>query len=168
MFLHAAIINSLCMTVNNIFLMAGAAKPAAVRRTMTFRDRLRKAITASGRSQAAIARAAGISPQRLNNYLARDSMPDMTVIDRLAAAIGCDAEELVRGGESLRTALEAILARVLELDGQNPARASALAKVTVEALKIQRGLPDEGDIDLRSRLAASAAWQIRGVPARPQ
>lgn len=135
---------------------------------MTFRDRLRAAIADSRRTQASIAREAGISQQRLNNYLVRGTTPELDVIDRLAAALGIEPDQLLRGSDGLRTALEATLARVLELDGQSPQRASALARVTVAALQIQRGLPDEGDPDLRARIAAQAAWQTRGDKAPPQ
>jgi transcriptional regulator with XRE-family HTH domain len=129
---------------------------------MDFSGRLRDAIARTRRSQAAIARDAGMSPQRLGNYVSGRSEPDPQTLDRLAAVLGTDADTLNGRNENFKEALELILARVLELDGQSPIRAGALAAAVATALKIHRALPPEGSVELRSRTAAHAAWQIRG------
>jgi transcriptional regulator with XRE-family HTH domain len=165
---HAANIGILCMTVNTSFLVASKTARAAYIPRMDFTSRLKAAIAATRRSQADIAREAGISPQRLSNWITRGTVPDLADIDRLAAALNVDPMQLLRGEDSVRTALEAILARVLELDGHSPVRAGALARVTVEALQIQRGLPNGGDLELQARVAAHAAWRTQGATVRPQ
>lgn len=149
------------MNVNRENLLPPKNPGGAYHRRMEFYQRLREAIAKTRRSQASIARDAGLTPQRLGNYVSGRSMPDPATLERLAAVLGTDAETLNGGAESLKDALEHILAKVLELDGLSPQRAEALAAVSVTALQLHRALPPDGPVQLRSRTAAHAAWQIR-------
>lgn len=108
-----------------------------------------------------MAREAGLTPQRLGNYLSGRTVPDSPTIDRLAAVLRVDAGDLSGAGPRLDERIVEVLTMVLQLDGQSPERADAVARTTVEALRVLRALPDDGPVRLRARLAAQAAWQTR-------
>lgn len=67
--------------------------PVLVETDMTFSERLRELKEESGLSWPAIAKAANISQNSLNDYAHRGKVPSALVLFRLAKAIGvsCDA-----------------------------------------------------------------------------
>jgi transcriptional regulator with XRE-family HTH domain len=131
---------------------------------MKIADRLRAQIANSGLSQAEVARRAGISAPRLANYLAGDRTPDPQLLDRIAAVLGTDADQLNGASESLTEVLTGILGTLFRLNGLPPERAALMAEVAVEALRGVRSLPGDSDIALRSHLAAQLAWQQHTGP----
>jgi transcriptional regulator with XRE-family HTH domain len=130
-------------------------------------SRLRSLLKSSGLSQAEVARRAGISATRFNNYVSGDRIPDNQMLDRIAAILGTDADQLNGATESLSTVLAGILTTLFRLNGLPPERGALMAEVAVEALRAIRSLPDDGDAELRSRLAAQIAWQQHTGP-KPQ
>lgn len=89
------------------------------------------------------------------------------MLDRIAAILGTDADQLNGATESLSTVLAGILTTLFRLNGLPPERGALMAEVAVEALRAIRSLPDDGDAELRSRLAAQIAWQQHTGP-KPQ
>lgn len=129
-------------------------------------ERLRAALAASGKSQAALSRETRIQPPRLNNYFSGLRRPDTETLERLAAALGTDADTLSGANQSLTTKLEVVLTTLLALDGVSETRATMIAQAAVEGLRVLKALPDEGDPVIRARLAAQAAWQSRTARAQ--
>lgn len=125
------------------------------------RPRLRARIDDLGLAQAEVARRAGITPQRLNNYLQRGVQPDIETAARLAGAVQVSVDWLLGLNAAGPVEIAPIVARLLELDGMLPERASAIADAVREAVRIATALPDEGDAVLRSRMAAQTVWQSR-------
>lgn len=132
------------------------------------RDRLRLGVERTGVKQAEIARRVGITPQRLNNYINRGTLPDVETLAKLAKALRVSTDWLLGFSGSVPAEVRPIVARLLELDGLEPIRATAIADAVQEAVKIVAALPDEGDAALRSRIAAQTVWQSRSEskPAR--
>jgi transcriptional regulator with XRE-family HTH domain len=124
-------------------------------------ERLKVALAASGKSQAAVSRETGIAPPRLNNYLTGLRHPDTRTLERIAAVLGTDADTLSGANQQLTTALEVVLTMLLSVNGLPESRAVVIAQSAVEALRVLKALPDEGDPVIRARLAAQAAWQSR-------
>jgi transcriptional regulator with XRE-family HTH domain len=123
--------------------------------------RLRSAYEALGIKQNEAARRAGLSPQRLNNYLNRPNQPDIETLARLARAFNVTTDYLLGLSEPTIVEIAPLVARLLELDGMSPERATVFADVVQQALRIASSLPNEGDAALRSRIAAQTVWQTR-------
>jgi transcriptional regulator with XRE-family HTH domain len=129
-------------------------------------DRLKAALAASGKSQADVARETGILAPRLNNYFQGIRRPDTRTLERIAAVLGTDADTLSGANQQLTTNLEAVLTMLLAVNGLPEVRAVVIAQSAVEALRVLKALPDEGDPAIRARLAAQAAWQSRSAKAQ--
>lgn len=115
-------------------------------------------------TQVAVAKAAGMSPQRLGNYAQGKKLPDVVALVQIAKALQTSTDWLLGVSESVPPEIDPILVRLLELEGIAPETAQVIAATVREAVQIQRALPNEGDPLLRSRLAAQAAWQSRRAP----
>ena len=131
-------------------------------------DRLRARIDALGISQAEAARRCGLSPQRFNNYVADRRPPDIDTLVRMARGLGTSPDYLLGFIATSAPDLGGIVRRLLELEGLDPIRAAVIADTAQEALALLSALPDEGDGQLRSRIAAQAAWQLLGGTKPPQ
>lgn len=125
-------------------------------------SRIKSRIEEMSTSQRDIAKAAGISSQRLGNYAQGTRTPDIEMLVRIARALNVSTDWLLGVSEVGPVEISPIVQRLLELDGMPHERAASLAAVVQEALKIVSALPGEGDAGLRSRVAAQAAWQARG------
>jgi transcriptional regulator with XRE-family HTH domain len=152
---HSRTVNVCQAGIENIAI----APFCATRSWVNVSDRLNARIRASGLSKAEIARRAGISPSRLANYLTGGRTPDPQMLDRLAAVLGTDGDELNGATEGLSVKLSGILARLFQLNGLSEERGQLMAEVAIEALRALRSLPDEGDAVARAHLAAQLAWQ---------
>lgn len=126
--------------------------------------RIRKRVKELKTTQVKVAEAAGMSPQRLGNYVQGTKLPDLVALVQIAKALNTSADWLLGLSETGPPEIEPILVRLLELEGMSQATAQTIAATVREAVAIQRALPNEGDLLLRSRLAAQAAWQSRRAP----
>lgn len=113
-------------------------------------------------SQRDAAKASGVSAQRFGNYVQGTRKPDIETLARIAQALGVSTDWLLGISEAGPVEIAPVVLRLLELDGVPQARAEVIAAAVQEALKILSALPSEGDVALRSRIAAQAAWQARG------
>jgi len=135
---------------------------------MDLPTRLARRIAATGLKKAEIARRAGVSPARLGNYLNGTRTPDLATLERIAAVLGTDADQMNGAAHTLTTNLGAILAKLFQMNGLDADHGKLMAEVAVAALQVVRSLPDEGDADLQSRMAAEIAWRSRTAPTRGQ
>jgi transcriptional regulator with XRE-family HTH domain len=117
-----------------------------------------------GLNQVEVARKCGLSPSRFNNYLADTRTPDIDTVIRMATKLGVTTDYLLGVSESPVPDIAEVVCQLLELEGMDPVRASVVADTAQEALRLLLALPDEGDAETRSRIAAQAAWQLRGGP----
>jgi len=129
---------------------------------------VRERIAALNISQAEFARRCGLSPQRVNNYLNRGNLPDLTTLVLMAKALSVTTDWLLGLNEAGAVEISPVVLRLLELEGVPHERASVIAEVVQEALRILSALPAEGDPGLRSRMAAQAAWNARPAPKPKQ
>jgi transcriptional regulator with XRE-family HTH domain len=143
------------------FVNSVPAIVAAMFTPVLMHERLKAALAASGKSQASVSRETGIAPPRLNNYLTGLRHPDARTLERIAAVLGTDADTLSGANQNLTTSLEVVLTMLLGVNGLSEQRATVIAQSAVEALRVLKALPDEGDPVVRARLAAQAAWQSR-------
>ncbi|WEK42953.1 MAG: helix-turn-helix transcriptional regulator [Candidatus Sphingomonas colombiensis] len=133
---------------------------------LDIRDRLREAVTRTGARQVEVARRAGITPQRLSNYLQRGTLPDVETLVRLAQATGVSTDYLLGLSDSGPVEITPIVNRLLELEGLSADRVALISDAVQEALRILIALPNEGDALLRSRMAAQTAWHSQ-VGSKP-
>jgi transcriptional regulator with XRE-family HTH domain len=116
-----------------------------------------------GLTQTDAARMCGMSVARFHNYYTGYRTPDLDTVMRMARALGTSTDYLMGfNGETADVA--EVVRRLLELEGMEATRAEVVAETCEEALRLLLVLPDEGDVRTRSRIAAHAAWQIRGGP----
>ena len=131
-------------------------------------ERLRSRIEALGISQAEAARRCGLSAPRFNNYVAGRRPPDVNTLMDMARALNTTTDYLLGFSVIEPPDMAGIVRRLLELEGMDAERAGVIAETAQEALLVLSALPDEGDADLRSRIAAQAAWQLHGGTKQPQ
>lgn len=128
--------------------------------------RIRQRIAEMGITQADVARALGISQQRLGNYVNGKRPPDIETLVKVAKALNVSTDWLLGINESAPTDIKAVVLRLLELDGIPETRAQVIAEVAARALQLLSALPAEGDARTRALLAAQAAWQSK-PPSKP-
>lgn len=128
--------------------------------------RIRQRIDEMGTTQAEVSRRTGLSTARLNNYVKGLRPPDVESLVKIAKALRTSTDHLLGLSESSPLDAEAVILRLLELDGMPPERSQVIAQVAAEALRLLSALPDEGDARTRALLAAQAAWQVR-PPSTP-
>lgn len=116
-----------------------------------------------GLSQTDAADLCGMSVARLHNYVTGYRTPDLDTVMRMAKALGVTTDYLI-GFNFDAPDLGEVVRRLLELEGMDAVRAEVVADTAQEALRLLLALPDEGDARTRSRIAAQAAWQLRGGP----
>jgi transcriptional regulator with XRE-family HTH domain len=126
-------------------------------------EQLRAIIAERGITQTEAARICGLSTPRFNNYLTGYRTPDLDTAIRMAGCLGVTTDYLL-GVSSGLPDIAQIVRRLLELEGMDAVRADVVADTAQEALRLLLALPDEGDAETRSRIAAQAAWQLRGGP----
>ena len=131
-------------------------------------ERLEARIAALEISQAEAARRCGLSPARFNNYVKSTRTPDIDTLMSMAKAMETTTDYLLGFSSAEPPDVAAVLLRLLELAGMERAKAEAIAETAQEALKVLSALPDEGDAETRSRIAAQAAWQLTAGPKLPQ
>lgn len=129
-------------------------------------QRIRQRIEEMDIDQADVARATGLSSQRLNNYIQGRRPPDIESLVKIAKALRVSADWLVGLSDAIPTDSRTVILRLLELDGMSQARAEAIADAAARALQLLSSLPDEGEARTRALLAAQAAWQMR-PPSKP-
>lgn len=125
-------------------------------------DRLRKRIDEMGITQKHAAKLAGISQQRMGNYVQGTRTPDIITLAKIASGLGVSTDWLL--GLNLVGPLNDIspvLHRLLELDGMDSERAKVLSEVAQEAVKLLATLGDEGSYPAKAHLAAQAIWNSR-------
>lgn len=127
-------------------------------------ERIRQRIAEMDVNQSDIAKAAGLSSQRFGNYVQGTRTPDIFVLARIARVLGVSTDWLLGLNEAGAVEIKPVVLALLGLEGLPPERAEAIASTVQAALRILAGLPAEGDIALRSRTAALAAWQARREP----
>ena len=133
---------------------------------MLIGDRILARLKEMGKTQKWLADELGVSPARIQNYVKNTRTPDPQMLERIAAVMHTDADWLNGADEQLSELFEAVLAKLFALSGQPEQMGGAFARVALEALRVARSLPPEGDVRLRARLAAAAAWQTRAEQLR--
>lgn len=132
--------------------------------------RIRQRIAELGVTQVEVARATGFSTARLGNYAnmteANNRTPDVRALAKLAKALRTSTDWLLGLSEAAPIDVEAVIQRLLELDGMSEARAAVIAEASARALQLLSALPGEGDAQTRAHIAAQAAWQTRSA-AKP-
>ncbi len=111
-------------------------------------------------SNAEAARRVGESRQRFGGYVHDRRLPDIHMLCKIARALETTPNVLLGFSEDAG-AWEAVVRRILELDGRTPEEAAYLAHLAREAVSLTTAVADEGDVELRSRLAAQASWHFR-------
>jgi transcriptional regulator with XRE-family HTH domain len=114
-------------------------------------------------SQTDAAELCGMSVARFHNYYTGYRKPDLDTAMRMAKALKVTTDYLLGFNLDLPD-MAGIVRRLLELEGMDNVRAEAVGETAQEALRLLLALPDEGDAQTRSRIAAQAAWQLRGGP----
>jgi transcriptional regulator with XRE-family HTH domain len=114
-------------------------------------------------SQTDAAELCGMSVARFHNYYTGYRKPDLDTAMRMAKALKVTTDYLLGFNLDLPD-MAGIVRRLLELEGMDNIRAAAVGETAQEALRLLLALPDEGDAQTRSRIAAQAAWQLRGGP----
>lgn len=114
-------------------------------------------------SQTDAAELCGMSVARFHNYYTGYRKPDLDTAMRMAKALKVTTDYLLGFNLDLPD-MAGIVRRLLELEGMDSVRAEAVGETAQEALRLLLALPDEGDAQTRSRIAAQAAWQLRGGP----
>jgi len=114
-------------------------------------------------TQTEAAEKCGMSLARFHNYYTGYRTPDLNTLMRMAKALGTTTDYLL-GFNAEVPDLAEVVVRLLELEGLDPVRAAVVADTSQEALRLLLALPSEGDARTRSRIAAQAAWQLRGGP----
>jgi len=90
-----------------------------------------------GLSQTDAAELCGMSVARFHNYLDGSRRPDLDTLMRMAKALRVTVDYLT--GFSLELPdIEAVVRRLLELEGMEPARADVVAETAQEALRLCR------------------------------
>lgn len=128
--------------------------------------RIRLRLAQTGMKQADLARATGISTQRLGNYVSGTRPPDLLSLTRIARVLGVTTDYLLGLSDAVANDCQAVILRLLELDGMPPARAKVIAEAAASALRLLPSLPDATDAQTRAHLAAQAVWNLR-PPLRP-
>ena len=124
-------------------------------------ERIRRRIAEMSMTQVDLAKAAGLSPARFGNYVQGKRNPDIFTLAKIARALGVSTDWLLGVSEVGSVEIKPVVLRLLELDGMPHERAEAIASTVQAALRILAGLPNEGDVHLRSQTAAQAAWIAR-------
>lgn len=144
-------------------------KSTALRRLqgimVTLGSRIRQRFEELGISQAEAARAANCSTARFGNYVTGTRNPDLETLARIATALRTTTDWLLGLSDAAPVDIEAVLRRILELDGMPAPRAAVIAQAAEEALRLLASLPSGGDGQTRALLAAQAAWQLKSRPA---
>jgi transcriptional regulator with XRE-family HTH domain len=117
-----------------------------------------------GISQAEAARASNCSTARFGNYVTGTRNPDLETLARIATALRTTTDWLLGLSDAAPVDIEAVLRRILELDGMPAPRAAVIAQAAEEALRLLASLPSGGDAQTRALLAAQAAWQLKSRP----
>ncbi len=126
-------------------------------------QQLQAILAERGLSQTDAATLCGMSVARFHNYVAGYRTPDLDTLMRVASKLGVSTDYLL-GFNSEPPDIGEVVRRLLELEGMDSARAQVVADTSQEALQLLLALPAEGDAQTRSRIAAQAAWQLRGGP----
>lgn len=126
-------------------------------------QQLQAILAEHGLSQTEAANRCGMSVARFHNYYSGYRTPDLDTLMRMAGKLGVTTDYLL-GFNVEPPEIGNVVLRLLELEGLEPARAEAIAETSQEALRLLLALPAEGDALTRSRIAAQAAWQLRGGP----
>lgn len=127
-------------------------------------NRIRRRLSDMNAKQTDVAAAAGLTPARFGNYVQGKRTPDILTLARIARALNVSTDWLLGISEAGPVEIKPVVLALLELERIPPERAEAIASTVQAALRILAGLPDEGDIALRSRTAAIAAYQARRAP----
>ena len=114
-----------------------------------------------GIAQTDLAKATGLSTQRLNNYIRGSRPPDVDSLAKIAKALRVSTDYLLGLSDAGPTDMRAVVLRLLELDGMAVARAETIADAAARAVQLLSSLPGEGEARTRALLAAQAAWQTR-------
>lgn len=123
--------------------------------------RIRQRYEELGLTQTEAAKASGCSPARFGNYVKDTRKPDLETLVRIARALRTTTDWLLGFNESAPVDAQAVILRLLELEGMQRDRAEVIAAAAGEALRLLSALPDEGSARTRALLAAQAAWQMR-------
>lgn len=162
--LHAEGLHGAFNNVNALSLSAPALlRFYTVRVIEQIGKRIRARIGELGLDQTTVAESAGVSVQRLNNYIQGRRMPDLPTLVRLASALQTTTDWILGAQETRVDAAQAILSELLAAAGVPAERAGVIVDAVPEAMRLLSVLPDEGSAGLRSRMAARAAWHSRSV-----
>lgn len=98
-------------------------------------------------------------PQRLNNYINKDRIPDEDTLRLMLSKLKVSRDELLNEGAD--RALRDILLQLCELEDIPRDRADRIATVFLEAKRLLGTYPQDGSPETRARLAAHSAWHLQ-------
>jgi transcriptional regulator with XRE-family HTH domain len=144
----------------SLFALNGSGQfIAAVKR---IGGRIAQRIEELGLTQIEVARSCGFTGQRLGNYIHNRRAPGIDDVVMLAKVLRTSTDWLLGISGQQSVDIQAVIVRLLELDGAlPPPRAAAIAATAQSALELLQAFPDEGDARTRALLAAQAAWNSR-------
>lgn len=146
-------------------LMAGAFIVGASDAMDILAERIRQRIKSIGSTQAKVARLVDVSPQRMGNYAQGARTPDLPTLARLASALQTTTDYLLGVSDEANSAYIGVFQRLLELEGLPSERIDVLAGTAARAVQLRDALPHDTDDDLRTRMAAHAAWHSQSPQA---
>lgn len=127
-------------------------------------ERMRQRLEATGLSQKVIAERAGISTQRLGNYIQGTRTPDIFIFAKIAKALETSTDWLLGMPSVIEEAYNPVVTRLLQLEGLPPERAELIVETAQEAVRLLLSLPPGGNDRDRSQMAAQLAWQAKASP----
>lgn len=127
-------------------------------------SRIRQRIDDLGTTQTDVATALGWTQQRFGNYYHGRRMPDVPSLARIARQLETTTDWLVGLSDARTVVAEEVLLELLAASGLTHDRSQLIFDAMLEAMRLLSVLPDEGDDNMRSRMAARAAWHSAGSP----
>lgn len=125
-------------------------------------QRLKLRIQEMGVTQARAAKLAGITPQRMGNYVQGTRSPDILTLSKIARGFGVSADWLLGlNGTGAINDISPVVRRLLELDGMDAERAAVLSGVAQEAVRLLSTLSDDAPHQAKAHMATQAIWNTR-------
>lgn len=132
-----------------------------------FGERLRALIKAAGYRSARAFAIGGMGwpddsgPQRLNNYIVKNRVPELATLIAMASALRISVPELLGHGAGSSPAEDGshdILLHLLTLEGIDPVRADTIASSFLAAQRLYRAIPEDESLEALAKFSAHAAW----------
>lgn len=159
---HGDLIHATWIEGNPLSLIEKNSPFSISQRMEILSERLKMRIEEIGVTQIRAAQLAGISPQRMGNYVQGTRSPDILTLSKIAHGLGVSADWLLGLTDNgAINDISPVVRRLLELDGMSPERAIVLSEVAQEAVKLLSTLSDDAPHPAKAHMAAQAVWNSR-------